>query len=180
MIEGNALVLIFSIPIILAVLYLLWVLIPAISGLPWIPTKPDRIRRGLALAQVSKGEIFYDLGSGDGRALIIAAREFGAHAIGIEISPIHCIVARIKILRDGVGDRVKIKWASFYHADFKDADIIFVYMTSQETTRLRPRLESQLRAGTRIIAISCEIKGWQPVAFDRDEVIFIYQMGTSP
>jgi SAM-dependent methyltransferase len=175
---GNFLFILFIITAVLLVLYLLWVIIPGLSGLPWIPTRPLRIRRALELAQISPGDIFYDLGSGDGRALILAAREFGARAIGIEISPIHCIVARINAFLGGTNNKVEIRWASFYKADFRDADVIFVYMTSAEATRLRPHLERQLRPGTRVISISSGIVGWQPVIFNREELIYIYRVGS--
>ena len=149
-----------------------------ISGLPWIPTRPARIHQALNLAHISPGEILYDLGAGDGRVLIMAAREFGARAIGIEISPIHCIAAKFNALLRGINNKVEIRWASFYKVDFKDADVIFVYMTSKETERLRPHLESQLRPGTRVISISCEIAGWQPAEFNREELIYLYRMGS--
>jgi len=164
--------------VILLVLYLLWVTIPGLSGLPWIPTRPNRIRRALELAHVSPGEIVYDLGSGDGRVLLLAAREFGAQAIGVEISLLHCLVARLKVIFGGVKNNVSIRWASYYKVDFSDADVIYIYITSREAARLRPYLENQLRSGTRIISISCEITGWQPVLFNRDELIFIYRMGS--
>jgi SAM-dependent methyltransferase len=160
-------------------LYLLWVIIPAISGLPWIPTRPSRIRRALELAELIPGEIFYDLGSGDGRALILAAREFGARAVGVEISPIHCIAAKILALYYGVNKQVKIRWASFYRANFSDADVIFLYMTSKEASRLRTRLKKELRSGARVITISCEVDGWLPVKFNQEELIFIYRIDST-
>ena len=147
-----------------------------ISGLPWIPTRPARIHHALALANISPGDILYDLGSGDGRVLVMAAREFGARAIGIEISPIHCLVARVNAILGGINNKVEIRWASFYKVDFSDADVIFVYMTSREATRLQPHLERQLRPGARVISISCEIAAWQPVEFNRDELIYLYRM----
>jgi predicted RNA methylase len=162
---------------ILLILYFFWMIIPMISGLPWIPTRPARIRLALALAHIRPGDILYDLGSGDGRVLVIAAREFGARAIGIEISPIHCIIARINAFLGGINNKVEIRWASFYKVDFSDADVIFVYMTSREATYLRPRLERQLQPGTQVISISCEIAGWQPVEFNREELIYLYRMG---
>lgn len=160
--------------------YLLWLIVPALSGLPWIPTREVRIRKALQLARVSPDDIVYDLGSGDGRVLVVAAREFGARAVGIEISPLHCIAARINAFLAGINGRVTIQWASFYKVNFTDADVVFVYMTARETSRLRPYLEKQLRPGTRIITVSCEIPGWQPVIFDREALIFIYQLGPSP
>jgi SAM-dependent methyltransferase len=164
--------------IILAGIYFLWLIIPIISGLPWIPTQPLRIRRALELAQLSPGEVFYDLGSGDGRALVLAAKEFGAYAIGVEISPIHCFVTWINALIHGVSKRVEIRWNSFYRVDIRDADIIFIFMTAREASRLRPRLENQLHPGARVITISCEMSGWQPTIFNREELIFIYRMGS--
>lgn len=163
----------------LAVIYLLWIIIPAVTGLPWIPTKRSRIRKSLELACLSKGQILYDLGAGDGRALILAAREFGVYAVGIEISPIHCLAAMFSAWRGGVSSLVKIKWANYYKVDFSEANVVFIYMTSSEAARLRPILERQLKPGTRVIAISCEINGWEPVAYDREEVIYIYQVGAS-
>jgi SAM-dependent methyltransferase len=164
--------------IILFVVYLLWVVIPILSGLPWIPTRPRRIRRALELAHTSPGESFYDLGSGDGRALIIAAREFGMQAVGVEISPIHCIVARINAMYHGISNQVVIKWTNFYKVDLSAAEVIFVYMTSREASRLRYHLENLLHPGTRVITISCEIEGWQPAIFDREALIYIYQIGS--
>jgi SAM-dependent methyltransferase len=173
----NPLLGLFAFLVILFVLYLLWMVIPILSGLPWIPTRPERIRRALALSHTSPGESFYDLGSGDGRALVIAAREFGLKAVGVEISPIHCIVARINAIIHGISNQVVIKWASFYKVNLRTADVIFVYMTSREASRLRPHLENLLRPGTRVITISCEIEGWQPAIFDREALIYIYQIG---
>jgi SAM-dependent methyltransferase len=155
-------------------LYLLWIIIPDISGLPWIPTQPQRIRRALELAQLKPGDLFYDLGSGDGRALIMAARDFGVQAIGVEISPIHCFFSWLNVLFHGVQGKVKIKWASFYTINFSNANVIFAYLTSREASRLRPHLEALLKSGTRIVTVSCEIEGWQPTAINREELLFLY------
>jgi len=179
MIIKNDLSILFVFVAILASLYLLWVIIPMFSGLPWIPTRQARIRQALHLARVSPGDVIYDLGSGDGRVLILAVREFGVHAVGIEISPIHCVVAKINAYIHGVNDHITIRWSSFYTANYSDADVVFLYMTSRQATRIRPRLEKQLHQGARVITISCEINGWHPVDFDREELIFIYRMGSS-
>src|SRR3989304_5678817 len=107
----NAFNILFVFLAILILIYLLWVIVPLVSGLPWIPTRQARIRRALNLARISPGEVIYDLGSGDGRVLILAAREFGVQAVGIEISPIHCVVAKINTYIHGVNDRIHIKWS---------------------------------------------------------------------
>ena len=176
MILQNALLILVILFAIVMVVYLLWVVIPGLSGLPWIPTRPSRIRRALELARLSAGDIFYDLGSGDGRVLILAASEYGAYTVGIEISPLHCILTSIKALSHGVHKQVRVRWGNFYKADISKADVVFVYMTSKIASRLRPHFENQLHPGARVITISCEISGWQPVVFDREELICIYQI----
>jgi SAM-dependent methyltransferase len=154
----------------------LWLVVPFVSGLPWFPTHEGRVRKALKLAQVQPGEVVYDLGAGDGRVLILAAREFGARAVGIEISPVHCLVAWVKARLAGVGRQVKVRLGNFYTADLADADVVFAYMTSSQAPRLRPYLESHLRRGARVVTISFDFEGWQPTAFDKDALIFLYCM----
>jgi len=99
--------------VLLFVLALLWILIPALYGLPPVPTQPERIRNALKLANLQPGETLYDLGAGDGRVLLIAARDFKAHAIGIEIGPIQCILTWLRITANGLGSRIRIRWGNF-------------------------------------------------------------------
>jgi SAM-dependent methyltransferase len=158
------------------IVYALWLVVPFIAGLPWFPTRTARIRKALRLAQVQPGETVYDLGSGDGRVLIMAAREFGARAIGIEISPVHCLVAWLAARFNGVADRVSIRLGNFYTTRLPDADVVFAYMTSKEAPRIRPHLERQLRPGARLVTISFDFDCWQPDDFDNQELIFLYKM----
>lgn len=153
----------------------LWWGIPALSGLPWVPTSPDRIRRALKLAGLRSGEVLYDLGAGDGRVLNIAVREFGARAVGVEISPIHCILARLKIALAGSAKRASVIRGDFLRVDVSAADVVFAYLLRTHAARLRPRLEGQLRAGARVAAVSADFEGWEPVAFDEDALIFLYR-----
>ena len=156
--------------------YLLWVVVPIVAGLPWRPTSSKRIRRALEMARVQPGEMLFDLGSGDGRVLVMAAREYRAIAVGIEISPLHCQVSRFLAWVNGVTDLVSIRRTDFYSADLEAADVVFAYMTSMQVARLRPHLERQLKAGARVVTISFDMDGWEPQAVDRDQLIFIYQM----
>jgi cyclopropane fatty-acyl-phospholipid synthase-like methyltransferase len=76
----------------------LWLLVPALYGVPWVPTREARIRKALQLAKLQPGESLYDLGAGDGRVLLIAAKEFDAQAVGIEIGPVQCALGWMRIL----------------------------------------------------------------------------------
>jgi hypothetical protein len=107
---------------------------------------------------------------------VLAAREFQAHAVGVELSPLHCLVSWLYAHIQRVGAQVEILQADFYNVDLGEADVVFAYMTSAQVARLRPRLESQLHAGARVVTISFDMDGWEPQAVDRDQLIFLYQM----
>ena len=87
--------------LLIFLLALLWILVPAFYGLPPVPTKPERIRKALKLANLQPDEVLYDLGAGDGRVLLIAARDFGAKAIGIEVGPIQCALIWLRAVSSG-------------------------------------------------------------------------------
>ncbi len=154
----------------------LWLLVPAWYGVPWIPARRQRIRKALQLANLRPGETLYDLGAGDGRALLIAAEEFGAQAVGIEAGPAQCLWGRMKCLFSGSRHRVRLRCGDFYCADLSAADVVFVYLTSAQTARLEEKLTRELRPGARVVSLAADFPGWQPLAVDRENVIFLYQM----
>jgi SAM-dependent methyltransferase len=156
-----------------------WLVVPAVHGLPWVPTRDARIRRALQLAELRPGETLYDLGSGDGRVLFLAAREFSARSVGIEIGPMQCLVSWVRAWLSGNSDRVRTNCGNFYKADFQDADVVFIYLTSSQAARLQPLLEQQLRPGARVVSIAAEIPGWQPALVDRAMLIFVYAIQPS-
>ena len=154
----------------------LWLVVPALYGVPWVPTREARIRRALQLAKLQPGEIFYDLGAGDGRVLLMAAKEFGAQAVGIEIGPVQWALGSVRIWLSGSRHRARVRCGNFYHADVADADVVFVYLTSSQTSRLAEKLERELRPGARVASIAADFPGWQPELVDREMLIFVYQM----
>jgi SAM-dependent methyltransferase len=166
----------FGLSILLFILALLWILVPALYGLPPVPTRPERIRKALKLANLQADEVLYDLGAGDGRVLLIAAREFGAKAVGIEVGPIQCALIWLRAVASGFGNKIQVRWANFYKADLGEADIIFVYATSKEVVKLAPHLERQLKTGRRVISVSADFPDWEPSTFDEHDLIFLYKM----
>ena len=162
--------------VLVFILALLWILVPALYGLPPVPTKPERIRRALKLAKLQSKEVLYDLGAGDGRVLLIAAREFGAKAIGIEIGPIQCALIWLRAVASGFGNQIQVRWANFYKADLREADVVFVYATAKEVTNLAPHLEKQMKKGARLVSISADFPEWEPSTFDERDLIFVYEM----
>jgi SAM-dependent methyltransferase len=162
--------------VILFIVGLLWILVPALYGLPPVPTKPERIRRALRLANLQPNETLYDLGAGDGRVLFIAARDFGARAVGIEVGPVQCALIWLRALLNGLGNRVQVKWGDFYKADLRSADVVFVYATSKEVMKLAPHLEEHMKKGARLVSISADFPEWEPSTIDEYDLIFIYEM----
>lgn len=154
----------------------LWVIVPAFFGAPTRPTAPDRIRKALKLVNLQPGETLYDLGAGDGRVLLITAREFGAHAVGIEIGPIQCAVIGLRLAASGFGNKITLKWGNYFSADLKTADVVFIYATSREVARLAPHLSNQMKPGARVVSISADFPEWEPAVFDEEDLIFIYTM----
>lgn len=155
---------------------LAWILIPAFYGLPPVPTKPERIRKALKLANLRPGEVLYDLGAGDGRVLLIAVPEFGAKAVGIEVGPVQCALIWLRAVASGFGNQIQIRWANFYKADLRDADVVFVYATSKEVMKLASHLEKQLKHGARVVSISADFPEWEPKELDDLGLIFVYEM----
>lgn len=168
--------LLYGLSILFFILIALWVLVPALYGLPVVSTKPGRIRKALQLANLRRNEVLYDLGAGDGRVLFMAAREFGARTVGIEVGPIQCLLLWLKITASGLGDQIQVRWADFYKADLHEADVVFVYATSREVAKLAPHLEKQMKPGSRLVSISADFPDWEPLSFDNRDLVFVYEM----
>jgi hypothetical protein len=116
---------------------------PALYGLP-----PSQQIRG-AFASIKTGnlqadETLYDLGAGDGRVLLIAAREFHAKAVGIEIGPVQCVLIWLRVVASGFGNHIQVKWGNYLKADLSQADVVFLYATSKEVLRVAAYLEQQM------------------------------------
>lgn len=172
----NLIFILYGLNILLFTLALLWVLVPAFYGLPSKPTHPDRIRAALKLVDLQAGEVLYDLGAGDGRVILIAAREFNAQAVGLEVGPVQCLLIWLRIALGGLKERVQIKRKNFYTADLSGADVVFIYATSQELIKLAPHLESSMKPGSRIVSISADFPEWEPSKFDEQDLLFTYNM----
>lgn len=163
------------IALFIIVVALLWVLVPAFYGLPPVSSRKERIRRALELTNPQVGETLYDLGSGHGRVLVMAAKEFGLNAVGIEAGPIQCVISRVNALRNRVSSKVRIEAGNFYKSNIRDADIVFAYLTSDHGNRLQEKLRNELKTGARIVTVSFNLPDWEVIFFDREQLIYIYK-----
>lgn len=123
---------------------------------PWWRTSDKAIREAFKLAGLKSSDVVYDLGSGDGRTLIIAAKEFGARGVGIEIDPLRYLISTI-ILRCIRVNKVKIIRKNFFDVDISQASVVFLYLVPKALERLRPKLLKELKPGTKIVSIKYEV-----------------------
>ena len=157
-------------------MYGLWSIIPFFYGLPWVPTELKRARRALEIVNLKPDELFYDLGAGDGRVILIAAEEFGARAIGIEASPLQYLFTRAKIFFSGSKSKLHVRYENFRKSDLGDADVVFAYLTPKLTIRFQDELAAQLKSGARVVAIAFDFPDWKPIDFDDGHLLFTYKM----
>jgi SAM-dependent methyltransferase len=125
------------------------------------PTPWAVCRQMLEFAQVSPSDLVYDLGSGDGRIPIMAAQEFGARAVGIELDEKLRKHAEEKVRDYGLAERVLFRSEDFFKADLHDATVVTLYLLTQVNGYLGPRMASQLAKGTRVVALDYPVPGWR-------------------
>ncbi len=135
---------------------------------PYYPTPESVVERMLKFAGLKPGEKLFDLGSGDGRIVIMAAQKFGADATGIEIDPDLAKDSAEKIRSLGLEKKARIVRGDILRQDYSSADVLAVYLLPRSNERLRPMLEKQLRNGTRIVAHDFVFRGWTP---EREEYV---------
>ena len=131
------------------------------QDVPFLETPDYAVDAMLDLAQVKDTDIVYDLGSGDGRIVIAAAKERGARGVGIEIERDLVELSRKNAAEAGVADRVTFVEADLFESDFREATVVALYLWTKVNRRLRPLLEQQLAPGTRVVSHRFEIPGWK-------------------
>jgi SAM-dependent methyltransferase len=116
----------------------------------------------LELARVTKNDVVYDLGSGDGRIVIEAARRFGARGVGVEIDPDLVREARRNAEATGVGGRVRFRHEDMFKAEIRDGTVVTLFILQTLNERLRPKLLAELRPGTRVVSHAFDMGDWEP------------------
>src|SRR5919109_1152283 len=134
---------------------------PALArDVPYVPTPERVVDKMLELAKVGPQDVVYDLGSGDGRIVIAAARKHGARGVGIDIDPQRIKEGRDNARRAGVADRVEFREGDLFKADIGDATVVTLYLMSSVNLRLRPKLLNELKPGTRVVSHAFGMGDW--------------------
>ncbi len=128
----------------------------------WEPSPPEVVTAMLQLADVRKDDIVYDLGCGDGRIVIAAARDFGARGVGIDIDSLRIAESEENAREAGVTSRVEFREEDLFEADFHEATVVTLFLWPSLNLKLRPILMRQLKSGTRIVSYIHNMGDWKP------------------
>jgi len=144
---------------------------------PYVPTTEPAVEAMLKLAGVKKTDIVYDLGCGDGRIVIAAAKTYGAHAVGVDINPVRIGEAKENAKKAGVENLVRFEENDLFEADIHQATVVTLFLLPNINLQLRPKLLADLKPGTRIVSNTFDMGDWKPekeaIVGDPDEETYL-------
>jgi len=158
------------------IIFVIWITWSGIVGAPWLPTPKSRVRSMLEFAEVNQEDRVFDLGSGDGRIIVMAAKEFGAQSIGIEIDPLRILWSKLAIKRNKLSDRVKVIRGNFFNVSVEEATVVTLYQGHEINKKIRDKLSVELRSGTRVVSYRFILDGWEPVKTSEEKSVHLYIM----
>ncbi len=169
-------IIIFFAPLVGTVFLLLilsWIWPPDSPWAPWWQVNKKKAQEMCKLANVKQKDTVYELGSGDAISLIVAAKEFGAKGVGIEIDPLRSQLSKLRIKKAGVSKMISIKRKNFFDEDISNATVVFVYLIPKALNRLLPKFKKELKKGTRIMSFRYEVP--LPIKkHDKKNELFLY------
>jgi Mycolic acid cyclopropane synthetase len=130
---------------------------------PYVPTPQEVVERMLELAGVKKGDVVYDLGSGDGRIVVTAAKKYGVKAIGFEIDPERIKESKENIKKAGVGNLVEIRQQDIRTVDLSQASVLTMYLLPEVNLMIRPNIWKQMKPGSRVVSHDFDMGDWKPL-----------------
>ncbi len=164
----------FTLTIILLLFLLSMIWPPDSPWSPWWRTSKKISVIMCDIAKVTDKDFIYDLGSGDGQALITASK-LGARGVGIEIDPLRVFISKILIRLNGVSRNIEITRKNFFDVNFSDATVIFAYLIPKTLARLKPKFLKELKPGTRIITFVYKID-LPLIAADQKNEVYVYEI----
>ncbi len=151
---------------------------------PYVPTPQEVVERMLELVQVKKGDVVYDLGSGDGRIVVTAAKKYGVKAVGFEIDPERIKESRENIRKEGVGKLVEIRQQDIRTVDLSPASVLTMYLLPEVNLMIRPNIWKEMKPGSRVVSHDFDMGDWKPVKVehikdksDWDHTIYFWRVG---
>jgi precorrin-6B methylase 2 len=153
-------------------------------GAGWEPTSRRKVRRMLEMSGAGPSDVVYDLGSGDGRILVEAARTYHARAVGVEADPLRVLFSRLTVSALHLEGQVRVVWGNFFHTDLSEATVVTLFLSQGTNRKLESKLAAELKPGTRVVSHVWTFDGWTPKSTDSDQNLSLYvineQAGPSP
>ena len=155
---------------------MVYLIYPSFIGAVYVPTPIKSVRRMLEIAGVGPDDVVYDMGSGDGRIIITAAKEYGAKAVGVEADPLRVLYTKWRIMHEGLHDKVRIIWGNFFKTSMTDATVITVYQGPEINLRLMEKFKKELHLKTRVVSFFFKFESYEPIYIDEKNQIYLYQV----
>jgi SAM-dependent methyltransferase len=160
---------------LLATVLVISIVWPGLRGAPWVPTRLRTVHKMLALAEVGPDDLLYDLGCGDGRTIVAAARRCGARAVGIEIDPLRYVWCQTLITVLGLRDRVRVVYGDFFAQDLSQADVVTCYLLDSTNLKLQKKLLSELAPNARVVSHMFAFPELHLVHYEKQDQLYLYK-----
>jgi ribosomal protein L11 methylase PrmA len=145
----------------------------SLLGAPWVPSSMKMVHKMLSMAEVGSEDVVYDLGCGDGRMIVAAARKYGARAVGIEIDPLRYLWCKALISILGLSDRVSVVSGNFFSQDLSEADVVTCFLVQATNLELESKLMRELKPGTRVVSNRFAFPGLYKVRQDGEAKLYL-------
>ncbi len=163
---------------VIAIIFI-WIFWTFSIGAGWEPTSKRVVKKMLEMGEANSGDIVYDLGSGDGRIVIEAAKRYNSKAVGIEADPIRVLWSLIMVRISKLQNKVKIKWGNLFNQNISNATLVTLFLWKDSNQKLKPKLLSELKPGSRVVSHVWKFNGWVPSKVNLKEQIYLYIIGES-
>lgn len=157
--------------------FIIW---SALIGAGWEPTSRKKVKKMLEMSGAGPSDVVYDLGCGDGRIIVEAAKTFNARAVGVEADPIRAFYCKVSVSARRLNGRARVIWANFFHVDLSEATIVTIFLSQGANRRLKSKLLSELRPGTRVVSHVWTFEDWDPRSTDPQNEITLYVVPEGP
>jgi len=145
-------------------------------GAPWVPTPMSMVHGMLTMAEVGPDDLVYDLGCGDGRIIVTAARRYGARAVGIELDPLRFVWCQILITALGLRDRVRLVYGDFYKQELSAASVVTCYLLRATNKKLEGKFKAELSPETRVVSNYFTFPGLRLVNENEEDKLYLYNL----
>lgn len=145
-----------------------------LTGAPFVPSTKKTAEQMVSLATISSNSVVYDLGSGDGRLLFLAAKRGAKKIVGVEINPYLVYFTKLRIMFSPFRKIISCRWQNFWNTSLRDADVVFVYLLPWKMDKLKEKLQKELKPGAHVVSNSFIFPGWKIIAKDEKNHVYVF------